>query len=124
MKYFTIKELTASATAARKGLDNMPESVEIIDNLIALGDHVLDPLRTAMGFPVIISSGYRCKALNAAVGGTPNSSHMRGLAADIDCGLKRNLQIYQWLLAQKLSGAIPISELVWENGGAWVHVAL
>ena len=124
MKYFTFRELIRSDTAAKAGIDNLPHSIEIIDNLATLGDTVLDPLRAAMGFPVIITSGYRCPALNRAVGGVANSRHLTGRAADINCGLRRNRLIYDWLLAQQTSHALPIKELLWESNGAWVHVGI
>ena len=122
MKYFTFRELTASPTAERLGLDNMPKSIEIIDNLCKLGDTVLDPLRTATGFPVIITSGYRCQELNSAVGGVRNSRHLLGLAADINCGMTRNLAVYEWLCRERKH--LMLKELLWEGNGQWVHVAI
>ena len=43
----------------------------------------LDAIREICGFPLIISSGFRCLAHNTDVGGHPNSAHMRGLAVDL-----------------------------------------
>lgn len=74
MKYFTITELTKSSTAAAKGIDNTP-SKEIIVNLTTLVDKVLDPLREWYGKPIYVTSGYRCEALNKAVGGVATSYH-------------------------------------------------
>lgn len=74
MKYFTINELTRSATAKRLGIDNTPNK-SIRANLEALGENVLDPLREAWGAPIIVTSGYRCQRLNKAVGGASNSQH-------------------------------------------------
>ena len=82
MKFFTIKELTKSTTAQQKGIKNVP-SKEQEQNLIALIENVLDPLREAYGKPIVVTSGYRCPALNKAVGGASNSQHMTGQAADI-----------------------------------------
>lgn len=47
--------------------------------------HMLDAARKAYGKPMNINSGYRTKAHNEKVGGTCNSSHLKGLAADISC---------------------------------------
>ena len=124
MRHFSFKEMIRSATAGKQGIDNMPKEVGIIDNLDLLIEQVLEPLRVAMGFPVVISSGYRCKELNKAVGGVTNSLHMQGRAADINCGKVRNQLIYDWLKAGRDSGALPISELLWEQSGTWVHVAI
>ena len=82
MKHFTISELLKSDTALKHKLWNgAPKEAE--ENLRALVDEVLDPLREAYGKPVRVNSGYRCPLLNRLVGGSPNSQHMRGEAADI-----------------------------------------
>ena len=82
MKHFTISELLHSATALKNKLWNgAPKEAE--ENLRALVDEVLDPLREAYGKPVRVSSGYRCPKLNRLVGSSPNSQHTRGEAADI-----------------------------------------
>lgn len=80
--YFTLSELTKSATAQRLKIDNTPSS-DIIRNLQYGVDMVLDPLRRLYGKPIIITSGYRCPLLNQAVGGVKTSWHQRGCAADI-----------------------------------------
>ena len=82
MKYFTISEMLKSDTAIKQRLWNgAPKEAE--ENLRALVDEVLDPLREAYGRPIRVTSGYRCPKLNNLVGGSPNSQHMRGEAADI-----------------------------------------
>ena len=82
MKHFTISELLKSDTALKNKLWNgAPKEAE--ENLRALVDEVLDPLREAYGRPIRVNSGYRCPKLNNLVGGSPNSQHMRGEAADI-----------------------------------------
>ena len=43
----------------------------------------LQDLRSSLGRPVYITSGYRNREHNARVGGSPNSYHLRGMAADI-----------------------------------------
>ena len=82
MKHFTISELLKSDTALKHKLWNgAPKEAE--ENLRALVDEVLDPLREAYGRPIRVTSGYRCPKLNNLVGGSPNSQHTRGEAADI-----------------------------------------
>lgn len=78
--HFTLEELTFSQTAARRGIDNTP-TPEVLENLkrTALG---LEGIRILLGVPIIVSSGYRSPALNAAVGGSKSSQHMTGEAAD------------------------------------------
>lgn len=48
-------------------------------------DHMarMERLRVALGRPVRITSGFRCPAHNAAVGGHPSSEHMEGVATDV-----------------------------------------
>lgn len=81
-EHFKLSEFTRSSTAASRGIDNTP-SKEIIANLRNLCEQVLEPLRQFFNVPIVIGSGYRCPALNKAVGGVKNSQHMTGEAADI-----------------------------------------
>ena len=74
MKYFTIAEFVRSRTADERAIDNrLPK--ELLPNVQALVDNVLDPLREAYKKPVKISSGYRCPTLNKAVKGSATSDH-------------------------------------------------
>ena len=82
MQYFTISELCASTTARKRGIDNTP-TAEARANLETLITQCLDPIRRIYGKPIIVTSGYRCPALNAAVGGSSTSQHMSGQAADL-----------------------------------------
>lgn len=84
--HFELQEFTKSATARDHGLKNEP-SAEHVENLRALCIHTLEPLRTALGLPIIITSGYRCKALNhLLVNHSVKSQHMNGQAADFYVG--------------------------------------
>jgi zinc D-Ala-D-Ala carboxypeptidase len=81
---FSLEELTASETAARKGIDNTP-SEEVIDNLKRLAA-ALQEVRALLNHrAILISSGYRSPELNQAVGGSATSDHCKGLAADFIC---------------------------------------
>lgn len=121
MKFFTIQELTKSTTAQQKGIKNIP-SKEQEQNLIALVENILDPLREAYGGPIIVTSGYRCPALNKAVGGAKNSQHMTGQAADIRTvkdTRAENKKLFD--LIQKLK--LPFDQLIDEHNLDWVHVS-
>lgn len=119
MKYFTIKELSRSATAAARNIDNTPPA-EAERNLTALVSNILDPLREAWGKPVTVNSGYRCPALNRAVGGSRTSHHLRGMAADITTGNKAdNRRLFQLAINMKL----PFTQLIDERGFSWVHIS-
>lgn len=82
---FDWKEFTKSDTATRLHIINEITTWEVRDNIKALVDNILQPLRDAWGQPLFINSGYRCLKLNAAVGGVPTSQHVMGMAADVGC---------------------------------------
>lgn len=84
--HFELREFTESATARKNGIVNEPPT-EVVGNLKALCEHTLEPLREALGLPIIINSGYRCKALNdLMVHQSRKSQHMNGQAADFYVG--------------------------------------
>lgn len=80
-KHFSLSEMTRSATALRKKIDNTPD-VDAVEALQELCIHVLEPLRERFGV-LKITSGFRSPAVNALVGGSRTSQHLAGEAADI-----------------------------------------
>ena len=80
---FSYKEFEEGETAKKQGILNVINSFQVRDSVRALTLNVLQPLRDAWGEPLHINSGYRCPALNVAVGGTVHSQHLKGEAADI-----------------------------------------
>lgn len=120
-KYFTLYEMTASATAKRKGINNTPNET-VKRNLLLLVKNVLDPLREAWGAPIIVTSGYRSVRLNAAVGGARSSQHVTGQAADIRTVSDRpedNRKLRDLLIKLNL----PFDQLIDEFGCDWIHVS-
>jgi len=132
MKYFTISELCKSSTADKYGIKNVPSIIET-QNLTKLIENILDPLRVKMGCPIIVSSGYRCKALNSKVGGSKTSQHMSGQAADIYCVKKvGGKNVLDTVKTRKLfdtivSMRLPFDQLILEKGTLtapqWIHVS-
>lgn len=119
MKYFTMEELTRSETAARLGIRNVPDA-EAKRWLEELVEKVLDPLREKWGGPIRVTSGYRCAALNKAVGGVKNSQHLVGQAVDVTVGsVAKNRDLFNLLRASGL----PFDQLIDEKGFSWVHVS-
>ena len=125
-KNFTYEEFIRSSTAERMGIDNRPKTKEeektVIENLRNLCLEVLQPLRDYVGAPVHINSGYRCKALNLAVGGVKNSQHSRGEAADIRIASPK--QGREW--AAWIEDNCRFDQMLLErnkNGGVWLHVS-
>lgn len=81
-QYITVNEMLRSQTAEKLNIKNVPNDPIVIENL----EHTieqLDELRRLYGHPIFVTSGYRCPALNKAVGGKPNSQHVKGQAADL-----------------------------------------
>ena len=121
--HFTIEELYRSDTAKRLGIDNKPSTQQTI-NLVYLAAYVLEPLRVAMNEPVKISSGFRCQALNKAVGGVYNSQHLKGQAADIciDGDMKKGRRWFNFIRDN-----LVFDQLIWEHnartGTYWIHVS-
>lgn len=120
-KYFSWSEMTVSRTASRLGLSNDPNRVERA-NLQRLVSTILDPLRTALRRPVVVTSAFRSRVVNARIGGSKTSRHMLGLAADIKVGGLR-----ADLLARRIHRlGLPVDQVIWydpERGGH-VHVGL
>lgn len=121
--HFTLAELTHSQTADRLGLDNDPPP-EVVENLrkLALG---LEMVRALIGAPIHVSSGYRSPAVNRAVGGSRNSQHMTGQAADITApGFGTPLELVKAITGS----AIPFDQCILEFPGkdgrsGWCHIS-
>lgn len=120
--HFTLQELTASQTALRRGIDNTPTPAQLLA-LCDLAWHILEPIRARFG-PFSPNSCFRSAALNAAIGGAPNSQHMKGEAADIKLPGLSNHDLAEWIAAH-----VDFDQLILEfhdpdNAHAgWVHVS-
>ena len=80
--HFKLSEFEASRKAEQYGIDNTPPE-EAVEKLRRLCEGCLEPLREALGLPVVITSGFRTKELNDLLTHSSTSSqHMRGEAAD------------------------------------------
>ena len=84
-RHFSFAEFTKSDTARRYHIINEITDGEVRDNIIALVENLLEPLREAWEQPLFINSGYRCRELNEKVGGVEFSQHRKGEAADVGC---------------------------------------
>ena len=119
--HFSLRELTASQTALRKGIDNKPTS-EHVENLTELAVQVLEPTRRHFGKPIAISSGYRSKELCLAIGSSEKSQHARGEAADFECFGVDNKE-----LAKYIKNNLVFDQLILEfynpddPSSGWVH---
>ena len=120
--HFSLVELTASSTAARLGLRNQPPA-ELMPRLIRLAE-MLERIRTTLGVPVIVTSGYRCDQVNRAVGGVTSSDHTQGHAADIRAPDYGRPVAVAHALAPLVS-VLGIGQLILETVGrsSWIHVS-
>ncbi|SUE33394.1 D-Ala-D-Ala carboxypeptidase family metallohydrolase [Rikenella microfusus] len=123
MKYFTIAELCRSSTADNKRIDNTP-APEIREKLQTLIEELLDPIREAWGKPIRVNSGYRCPALNQAVGGVSTSQHQKGEAADLNAGdPTKNRELFDKIVEMQKTGRIAFDQLIDEAHYRWVHIS-
>jgi len=121
-EHFTFFELTRTDRAGlqelnrSKGLCRMPE-------LKLLAVAVLEPVRTYYGKPVIVHSGFRCPELNTLIGGSANSQHMLGQAADFHVSGVPLEDVFAWLWH---GSSIPFDQLIDEQRGAsrWIHASI
>ncbi|MBM3460756.1 MAG: peptidase M15 [Armatimonadetes bacterium] len=121
--HFHLSEFTASETAERRGIDNTP-SAEIIEALRRTAQG-LERIRTLLGRPIHVTSGYRCLELNRAVGSKDTSQHLLGEAADFICPQYGTPRVVAERIAKKLV-SLGVDQLILEfasKGGGWVHVS-
>ena len=126
MKYFDFHEFERSDTAARMKIDNrLPEIVEA--HVVELVDCLLDPLREAWDSPIVVTSGYRCPALNKAVGGSETSAHTAGWAADlVPEDRERTEEFVKWAIDRITAARLAFDQLIDERSGGsrWLHVGI
>ena len=122
----SLSETTKSNTAIRRGIDNTPTD-DHIENLKYLAEKVFQPIRDHFGSSIFVSSGYRSKGLNEAIGGSQRSFHSHGCALDLDMDGRSN-KITNADIFNYIKENLPYSELIWEFGTEdnpnWVHVAI
>ena len=121
-EHFTIEELYRSQMAFYLGIDNKPKREDIIANLKRLAFYTLEAVRLLNdNKPMLITSGYRCKELNKAVGGVSTSQHQNGCAADFVVGsAEENRRLFQKI---KSSGGVPFDQLILEPKAGWIHIS-
>ena len=122
-RHISYAEATRSQTAVRRGIDNTPGEYEI-QNMQLLAEKVFEPMRSYFNTPIHVSSFYRSRELNQAIGGSSRSQHCEGRAMDVDdvLGEVTNAEMFSYI-KEKLD----FDQLIWEFGDdenpAWVHVS-
>ena len=127
-RHFKLKHLIYSNTAKNNsinnfpGVDSSPSQTEVVENLRLLMRIVVDPIVDV--YPdLIITSGYRCIALNSRLGGSSTSQHVFGQAVDIQIPGLSTADVYNYIYYQVTGW----DQLIWEyperGGSSWVHVS-
>ena len=114
---FTLDELTASQTAARRGFDNTPNATEIA-NLVRVAA-LLEEVRALVKKPINVTSGFRSKQVNDAVGSRDTSQHRIGCAADF----KVNGMTPREVVEACVKANIGYDQVI-EEFGSWVHISV
>ena len=122
-KYFRLSELTYSETAYKNKIDNTPnaEEREHLEELMEF----IDGFRAYWGGPLLVSSGFRCEALNELVGGAKNSGHRYGWAVDFVPANNKKMECYEKF--QEYLKDKNFDELLLERnsrGKIWLHFSL
>lgn len=116
-EHFTLAEMTVSETAARRGINNTPgpAALENLKRTCA----VLEQVRSLVGGPIVVTSGYRGPEVNAAVGGSKTSAHMTGRAADMNRPGLTPRQLAEKIVASKIA----FDQIILEFD-SWVHIGI
>ena len=118
---FSLRELTKSQTAERKGISNEP-SEEHIENLKLLCTKILQPIRDHFGI-VSVSSGYRSPALCEALGSKSTSQHARGQAADFECYGIDNNKLFEWATKNVTFDQAILEFYNGDPESGWIHMS-
>ena len=121
-KHISWEEATKSQSAIRAKISNIPNEQELA-NMRLTAEKCFEPLREWYGKPLVISSFFRCKALNTLIKGSKTSQHIKGQAIDIDTGNNaENAKLFNWC-----KDNLEFDELIWEygdkTGPSWVHIS-
>ena len=114
-EHFTLDEFTRSTIGERAKINNFVPA-PLMPN-IKLTASKLECVRKVLGFPIIITSGYRCPALNTRVGGASTSAHTKGLAVDFHSSYGTPKEICQRLI----DAGVQFDKLIQEHN-QWVHI--
>jgi zinc D-Ala-D-Ala carboxypeptidase len=117
--HFPLEEFTRSQLAARMGLTVVPTQADEA-NLTRLCETVLEPIRTLLGKPIVVSSGLRPIWLNDAAHGSKTSAHIDGRAADVYVSGMQASELARWIRNHDFP---EVDQCICEFG-QWVHLAI
>ncbi len=116
-EHFSFDELTGCDKHPALADKNRLEASVFTFKLSELCHKLLEPVRAQFG-PVVVTSGYRCPALNAAVGGVETSQHAAAEAADFIVPGRDLVDVFEWIRGAGLD----FGQVILEPG--WIHVSL
>lgn len=126
-RHFELNEFIKSDTAKKKNIDNCP-TFEVVERLAELTEYFLEPLRCALNLPVVVHSGFRCWALNKAVGGSDTSVHPLGYAVDISCPYMAFNKFVTFVVDWVKKTGKKFDQILIETdkttGAQWLHIGL
>jgi zinc D-Ala-D-Ala carboxypeptidase len=120
--HFTFDELTRTGQTALQD-SNRKEASQYLQALTDLCSQLLEPVRARFG-PVSIHSAFRGPSVNAAIGGSKTSQHMKGEAADFHCPGATLDQVMRWIVHDS---GLKYGQVILEgpNGRpTWIHISL
>ena len=121
--HFTFAELCATSQSGLAAA-NAAEAQAYVASLTALCTTLLEPVRAKFGV-VSIHSGFRGPTLNAAIGGSKTSQHMRGEAADFHCPAVGLDEMMRWIVTESgLAYGQVILEAHRPGPPTWLHLSL
>jgi zinc D-Ala-D-Ala carboxypeptidase len=117
-KHVTRSEFERSETAINRGINNSMNEWEI-ERAKLLCENCFEPIRTKVGAPIRINSGFRSGALNRAIGGSTTSQHSLGEAMDLDL---HDRDLFEWIIDN-----VEFDQLIFEGGTTdkadWFHIS-
>jgi zinc D-Ala-D-Ala carboxypeptidase len=122
--HYTLADLTASQTAARRRISNQPPEM-MVRKLRVIAWAILEPVSAHFGVRAVVSSGYRSPKVNAIIGGSSSSQHMQCEAVDLKVPGVSNLKVAQWIRDNLLFDQLILEPVDAPDMAArWVHVSL
>jgi zinc D-Ala-D-Ala carboxypeptidase len=115
--HFTLEEMERSQAAVRHGIINKANASQT-KALKDLCLNVLEPLRTLVGKPINVQSGFRNPSVNSIVGGSATSQHKKGEAADINVEGMTPAELFELIK----NSTLPYDQLI-DEFSSWVHVS-
>ena len=113
-KNFTLAEAQTTST----GLNNVIPNTEVMENVKAIAERIMQPLRDYLGVPITVNSWFRSIEVNRKIGGVSNSQHTLGEAVDFTC--TKMLEAFEYIRKELM-----FDQVIWEvkGGTIWIHVS-